>query len=234
MDTSLWSEAVSGVDALYHIAPNMFPDEEALGKLAFDAAAAARLSHVVYHSVLHPQTEAMPHHWKKLRVEAYLFTKNLPFTILQPTAYMQNLLPQWSHILHDGVLRQPYSPETSISLVDLGDVAEVAAKVLLESGHVGAIYELVGTPPLSQHEVAATYADVLGRPVKAEAIPKEVWAQQARGLSDYARNTLLAMFDYYERHGLVGNPNVLRGLLGRAPTSLTICIRTWKRHQPQP
>jgi hypothetical protein len=24
---------------------------------------------LVYHSVLHPQIEAMPHHWNKLRVE---------------------------------------------------------------------------------------------------------------------------------------------------------------------
>jgi hypothetical protein len=28
------------------------------------------------------------------------------------------------------------------------------------------------------------------------------------------------MFDYYARHGLAGNPNVLTWLLGRAPTTL--------------
>ncbi len=226
MEASLWEEAVAGVDAVYHIAPNMFPDEVSLGKLAIDAAADANVNHFVFHSVLHPQTEAMPHHWKKLRVEEYLFTKNLPFTILQPTAYMQNLLPQWTNIVEEGRLRQPYAPETRISLVDLGDVAEAAAQVLLEPGHAGATYELVGTPPLSQIEVAATFAQVLGRPVHAEAIPTDVWAQQAQGLSDYARNTLLAMFDYYERYGLAGNPNVLGWLLGRSPTTLKAFIQT--------
>jgi hypothetical protein len=32
--------------------------------------------------------------------------------------------------------------------------------------------------------------------------------------------TLLKMFRYYAEFGLVGNPNVLRWLLGRQPTSL--------------
>ncbi len=53
------------------------------------------LSHFVYHSVLHPQTEEMPHHWQKLRVEESLFRTHLPFTILQPCAYMQNLDIHW-------------------------------------------------------------------------------------------------------------------------------------------
>ncbi len=225
MEASLWQEAMLNVDAVYHIAPNMFPEEINLGRLAIDAAADAGVKHFVFHSVFHPQTESMPHHWKKLRVEEYLFTKNLPFTILQPTAYMQNLLQQWPSIMQEGRLRQPYAPETRISLVDLDDVAEAAAQVLLEPGHAGATYELVGTPPLSQIEVAATFAQVLGRPVDAEAIPTDVWARQAQGLSDYARNTLLAMFDYYERYGLAGNPNVLGWLLGRTPTTLRAFIQ---------
>ncbi len=220
MDPLLWQQAIIGVDAVYHIAPNMFPREIDLGKLAIDMAARAGVGRFVFHSVLHPQTEAMPHHWRKLRVEEYLFTSGLPFTILQPAAYMQNLLVQWPAICDEGVLRQPYAPETRISLVDLDDVAEVAARVLLEPGHEGAIYELAGTFPLSQHDVAAIIAETLGRPVRAEAIPREEWAARASGLSDYARNTLLKMFEYYEANGFAGNPNTLGWLLGRAPASL--------------
>ncbi len=220
LDPNLWPEALAGVDAVYHIAPNMFPREFDLGRLAIDAAAVAGVTRFVYHSVLHPQTESMPHHWWKLRVEEYLLASKLKFTILQPTAYMQNLLAQWPAIRNQGILRQPYSPETRISLVDLQDVAEAAATVLLNQGHAYATYELVGTWPLSQHEVATAIAEVLGRPVRAEAIPRDEWARQASGLSEYARETLLKMFAYYERYGLAGNPNVLRWLLGREPKSL--------------
>lgn len=229
MDARLWEQAVAGVDVVFHVAPNMFRQEFELGRMAIDAAVRAGVKRFVFHSVLHPQTEAMPHHWRKLRVEEYLFTSGLPFTILQPTAYMQNLLAQWPAILESGVLRQPYAPETRISLLDLNDVAEVAARVLLEPGHEGAIYELVGTPALSQHEVAAILARALGRPVRAEAIPRQEWAQKAAGLSDYARSTLLKMFDYYKANGFIGNPNVLRWLLGREPASLADFAR---RHTP--
>src|SRR6185369_2935048 len=103
-------------------------------------AAATRLAvpRLVYHSVLHPQIEAMPHHWAKLRVEEMLFGSTLDATILQPTAYMQNSLAQWELMTREGVYRVPYPIETRLSLVDLDDVAEAAAQVLLDAGHAGA------------------------------------------------------------------------------------------------
>ena len=61
------------------------------------------------------------------------------------------------------MFRNPYPVETRLSLVDLDDVAEAAALVLTQDGHSGATYELVGTEPLSQTEVAAAIGAVLGR-----------------------------------------------------------------------
>jgi len=225
LDAGLWTQALAGVDAVYHIPPNMFSGEEALGELAIGAAERAGVERFVYHSVLHPQVEAMPHHWRKMRVEERLLASGLAYTILQPAAYMQNLAAAWPAMRDEGVLRQPYAPEARISLVHLADVAEVAARVLLDSGHEFAIYELAGTRPLSQHEVAAEAARVLGRPVRAERLDLRAWQAQARGLSPYARDTLKAMFCYYHQHGLAGNPNVLRRLLDRSPTPLSVYFR---------
>jgi hypothetical protein len=39
-------------------------------------------------------------------------------------------------------------------------------------------------------------------------------------MSDYAVENLVKMFEYYDKWGLVGNPNVLRWLLKREPASL--------------
>jgi len=39
-----------------------------------------------------------------------------------------------------------------------------------------------------------------------------------------ARNDLLAIFDYYDRHGLVGNPRALAALLGRSPTTFAAAL----------
>ncbi len=211
------AQAAGGAHAIYHICPNMRPDELAIGQTVLAAARDAGVQTFVYHSVLHPQVEAMPHHWLKLRVEEALFESGLPFTILQPAAYMQNVLAQWPAITQAGLYAAPYAVETRLGMVDLEDVAEIAARVLTEPGHAGAIYELAGADVLSQTEVAAVLSARLGRPVRAEAIPPATWERGARaaGLSDYAVETLLKMFRYYERYGFWGNPRVLESLLGR-------------------
>ncbi len=215
------NRSAKGVRAVYHICPNMSPDEVAIGQVAVAAARAAGVERFVYHSVLHPQTESMPHHWHKLRVEALLFESGLPTTILQPAAYMQNVLAHREQIVNHGVYPVPYAVETRLSMVDLEDVAAVAAKALTEEGHLGAIYELAGSELLSQVEVAEILAQKFDRPVRAEAVSLERWEQSAwqAGLGEYQIRTLLRMFGYYEAFGFWGNSRVLGWLLGRQPTT---------------
>lgn len=221
-DESAVSRALQGCRAAYHIAPNVDAGEALYGSILLRAAARAGIEHVVYHSVLHPQIEAMPHHWAKMRVEEMIFASGLPFTILQPTAYMQNILGALPRIRSDGFHVTPYPVTTRINLVDLADVGEAAAIALTEPGHAGATYELVGTPALDQMDVAQALSRALGRRVVAQELSLDSWDSGARasGLPDHARETLAQMFRAYAQQGLVGNSNVLRWLLGRAPTSL--------------
>ena len=94
--------------------------------------------------------------------------------------------------------------------------------MLTNNGHSCATYELVGTPPLSQVEIAETFGEALNKTVCAEAETVETWDQHARsaGMDDHSREALAKMFRAYARDGLLGNPNVLGWLLGRPPTSL--------------
>ena len=222
-DAPLWAAACKGVRAIYHICPNLHPEEVTICQLALDAAVRAGAEHFVYHSVLHPQTSPMPHHWRKLQSEEAILASGLPFTILQPCAYMQNVLAYWPSITGQGIYPVPYALDARLSLVDLQDVAAAAARVVTEAGHAGAIYELAGPQPLSQTETAGLLAAALGRPVTGQRVEWDKWQADARqrGMGDEAIETLLAMFRYYDRHGLVGNPNVLGWLLGRAPTTFT-------------
>lgn len=212
--------AMQGVKAVYHICPNMSPDEVVIGNLVIGEAKKAGVEHFVYHSVLHPQTEKMNHHWQKLRVEELLFESELPFTILQPAPYMQNLLAGWKNIVEDGVLRVPYSVEAKFSFLDLEDLAEAARIVLTEPGHVNATYELAGMGPTSHAEVAEIFGRILGREVRAEKEEIGDWRLRAGALSEYAMESLVRMFEYYDQWGLAGNPNVLMWVLRRKPTSL--------------
>lgn len=221
-DESVYAGALAGVASVYHICPNMYPDEVKIGRWLVAAARAAGVSHIVYHSVLHPQTEGMPHHWNKLRVEELLLESGIPTTIVQPTAYMQNLLAGWQRIVDEGVYAVPYPAGTRLSLVDLEDVAVAVARVLTEPGLAGGTYELVGTVGLTQTAVTQTLATHLNRPVQFLEIPLNEWqaGAEAAGLSPYAIDTLRRMFVYYASYGLVGNPFMLRQLLGREPASL--------------
>ena len=224
---STMGRALQGVGAVYHICPNVSPDEVAIGQIAIAAAQSSGVKHFVFHSVLNPQTEAMPHHWKKLRVEELLVQSGLPYTILQPAAYMQNIIAHWERIQSEGIYPVPYPADTRLSLVDLMDVAQVAAIVLTEPGHQYATYELVSNKGLSLTEMAVIMSQELGRPVQATTVPLETWRSQATdaGLGDYQIETLTSMFTYYQRLDFLGNPHVLSWLLGRPPTTLNEFVR---------
>jgi uncharacterized protein YbjT (DUF2867 family) len=226
-DRGALARATAGMQAVYHICPNVSANEVAYARAIVAAAQEHDIEHFVYHSVLHPQIEAMPHHWAKMRVEEMLLGCGLRLTILQPAAYMQNILGAWRGILEHGIYRVPYPVETRLSLVDLDDVAEAAVQVLTTGGHAGATYELVGTPPLSQTEIAAAVAAAFARNVRAEAETVEAWAARAKaaGIGEHERASLAAMFRYYARHGLAGSPNTLRWLLGRMPNDFPQFLR---------
>jgi NAD(P)H dehydrogenase (quinone) len=227
-DAEIVRSAFQNVDTVYFICPNVHPDEIAIGKLIIESALKAGTKHFVYHSVLHPQIEDMPHHWNKLRVEEYLINSGLPFTILQPTVYMQNILVNWNNIITSGRYQNPYSIESRITYVDLDDLANAAAIILNDSldnkiqpGHFGATYEIAGMQALSHMEIAAILSQKLNRPVRAEYISTKVWKNKASqsGLGAYQTDALVKMFNYYDRYGLMGNAHSLGMLLNRLPTS---------------
>jgi len=202
-------KATASIQRIYHICPNMHPDEVAIAQDVMAAALANGISHFVYHSVLHPQTEEMP------------LKSGLNYTILQPAAYMQNVLVGWNLIVEQGLYRVPYALETKLGMVDLQDVTTVGAHILTDpiDLHNGAIYELATSEVLDQRAIAQILGQVLGREVQAEAVDRVAWRAgvQAAGLNTYAIDTLEKMFDYYENYGFWGNERVLTDLLGRPP-----------------
>jgi uncharacterized protein YbjT (DUF2867 family) len=74
---------------------------------------------------------------------------------------------------------------------------------------------------LSQDDMARILGEVLGRPVTARAVPLEEMRAKARtaGLGEDRIEQMTAMNRHYDAHGMRGNPNVLRMLLGREPTT---------------
>ncbi|MCR1784437.1 NmrA family NAD(P)-binding protein [Nocardioides carbamazepini] len=198
--------ALAGADAVHVIAPNLHPDEPAYVAAVLTAATEVGVGRVSYHSVASPYVPAMPHHLGKAVSEDLVRRSGLAWTILQPCAYLQNLLPALRSARSSaaGGLEVPYAVDTPFGMVDLHDVAAATAAVLTGEGHVGATYELGGPALVSVADVAAA-AGVTARRVPADG-DVHPW--------------LRAMFDYYDDHGLPTGGVPLRALLGRLPTSV--------------
>lgn len=214
-DTDRLAAALAGCTALYLMAPNMHPEEPTLVADALAAAEQAEVRRVVYHSVAAPYVPAMAHHLGKARGEDLVRRSGAAWTILQPCAYLQNLLPGLREA--DPMLRVPYDPDQPFGLLDLVDLAEIAARVLLEDGHVGATYEVGGPDLVTVRDVAQAAAEVLGRTVPVEHVPA---AAALAAAPESEREWLHAMFEYYDRHGLPAGGVVTSALLGRSGTSL--------------
>jgi uncharacterized protein YbjT (DUF2867 family) len=212
-------QALDGADAAYLIAPNMHPDEPALVGQVLAACRDAAVGQVVHHSVAAPYAPAMPHHLGKAVSEDLVRRSGLAWTVLQPCAYVQNFVPA---LAGSRVLEAAYDVDALFGLVDLEDVGEAAATVLLDDGHVGATYELGGPRLVSLRDVAAAAEAVTSRPVELRRITAEEFRAD---VDERTRDWLLRMFDYYDRHGLPTGPLPLRALLGRAATGLEETLR---------
>jgi len=181
----------------------------------------------VQFSVTHPQLEPNLNHQAKLAVERVVLLSRVPFTILQPMHYMQNI--DVARVVEGGVFRQPYTLETPLAHVDLDDVAEVAALVVADPArHRFATYELCGDDFHNAHDLARIISTASGRPVVAELTPFPtgvVAGPHPSEADDYRLDAMTRLFDHYGRYGITGNPNVLSWLLGRPPTSFDEYVR---------
>ena len=223
------ARAMEGAQTVYHVGPTLNPKERELGFAAVDAARAAGVRHFVFSSVLHAILTDLVQHEIKRDIEEHLLSSGLEFTILQPTNFMvpMRLRPAFEH----GVFRLTWTLERRQSLVHIGDIAEVAATVLLEGErHWGATYELASAGRYTAHDLAGIIAGVVGRDVRTERIEPEVFIKQYLRIENldersYEVAAARAISSRYSRHDFVGNPNVLTWLLGRAPTSFEDFVR---------
>jgi uncharacterized protein YbjT (DUF2867 family) len=215
-ERSTLAALVDGVDAIYHICPNFHPGEVAIGALLADVG--AEVDRLVYHSVLHPQTEAMPHHWRKLRVEELLVARRRGrVTFLRPAPYVQNLAPYVRAAVGgdtDGEIRLPFSVDAVTAMVDLADVGAAAVVALDDGFEPGSGWDLCGVGAIDHRTIAARLSALSGQPITAvevdtpEATPPD----------------LAKMFHYMGSNGLPGSTGQLRALIGD-PTPLDTSLK---------
>jgi NAD(P)H dehydrogenase (quinone) len=225
-DVESLASAIIGADSIHYIPPSFNPLEEQFSRNLIAAAERAGISRLVYHSVLHAATPDMPHHIRKAWVELSLRHSNLSWTVLQPAMYSQTVLAFFDQAA--GVLSPAFDPSRPFTPVDGQDLAEVAAIMHTTDGHAYATYELAGPEQLDFYTMGERLAEVMGRSIVTRAQTQEAVGERlsnTRGYTPEQVRELALMCAHYDKHGLVGNANVLRMLLGRQPTNFTQTMR---------
>jgi NAD(P)H dehydrogenase (quinone) len=184
-DPSGLRNAFSRASTVFLVSAAEHPERVRLHRQAVDAAVETGVTRIVYLSFLGAApdstfTFARDHY----ATEEYLRSTGLATTFLRDSMY-QDFLPLFADA--EGVIRGP-AGDGAVSAVARDDIADVAARVLLEPEiHDGRTYDVTGPAALTLEQVATELGEVSGRPVRyVNETEQEAYESRAGGGPDYA------------------------------------------------
>jgi len=143
------------------------------------------------------------------------------WTILRPFEFMSNALFWAVTVRAQGAVYEPAGTGKT-PLIDPRDIAEVAARVLLEpDAHDGKTYELTGPAAIDRAEMVAALAERIGKPVRYVDVPEAAFEDQMRsmGLPPFVLSGLMGYYRMVREGKLTETrPDVAR-VLGRPARS---------------
>ena len=161
-----------------------------------DAARKAGVKHIVKLSGIMPELDsafrfARMHGEIEKRLEA----SGMAFTHLRAGEFMPAYFRQVPNITAKGAMFLPME-DARIASIDVGDIAEIAARVLTGSGHEGKTYSLTGPEALTMTEVAEKLSAATGKAIRYVNVPPEAarQAQLAAGMPPYLADALFELF----------------------------------------
>lgn len=229
-----FARAFDGATGMFLMRPPHIADVKRVMGPVIRFAAAHGSPHTVVLSVLGAGGNPLvPHH----AMEKLVRRSGLPFTMLRPSFFMQNLSTQYREDI--GVHGEIFVPagRGRTSFIDVRDIAAVAARVAGRAEHFGQAYTLTGAEALDYFRVAEVLTEVLGRPVRyADPTPREFRARlRAQAVAEDFIEVLRGIY-FTARVGLAARVTPETGrLLGRRPISLEQFVRdhrhVWLREQ---
>jgi uncharacterized protein YbjT (DUF2867 family) len=154
--------------------------------------------------------------------DAELEHSGMRWTVLRPHFFMQNLLGMAEGIAVDGAIYMNMG-DARVGMVDVRDIAELAAKVLRAEPerHDGKIYTVTGPAAVSFTQVAAELGEELGREVSYVPVPDEAAAQAMRemGLSQWLVDLSVEYAEAFRSGWGEVTSSDFERVVGRAPRS---------------
>ncbi|MDO9409803.1 NmrA family NAD(P)-binding protein [Patulibacter sp.] len=168
-DPASLAAAFAGVDAVYAVT-TPFGDgpeaEVAQGEAIVAAAEQAGLPWLVLASVAAADRADVPHFVSKARIERRLAASSVPWTVVAPSYFYENVAGAARAAAESGRLAMPLPADVPLHQVALADLAAVVAAVLARRDeHLGVRVEVAGDAPTPAQMAAALHASYEEQPL---------------------------------------------------------------------
>lgn len=219
-DASTFAFALDGVDRLFILHPQDTPNRIVQLRAFVDAAKEAGVKQAVVMSALgadRRENDGM------YQLEKYVAQVGIETTVLRPNWFMQNFSYQDIRSIKERNEIFLPSDNHKFSFIDTRDIAAVAAKILLEGGHAGKAYTLMGGEALSYPEVAAKISALLGREIRhnSPTVADELQRMRDANYPEEMREFMAWLFEDIHSGYTATFTNDVETVLGRAPRKIS-------------
>ncbi len=181
-DTGSLTAAFSGAEGVFVLVPPNFdpepgfPEARAIASTLKSAVAAATPGKVVYLSTIGAQATQTNLLTQHTIIEQELRESSIPITFLRPGWFMENSSWDVAPAREHGAIPSFLQPlDKPVPMVATADIGSVAADLLIETWSGHRVVELEGPRRVTPNQIAATFADLLGRPVRMDIVPRDTW-----------------------------------------------------------
>jgi NAD(P)H dehydrogenase (quinone) len=181
-DTAALAAAFQGAEGAFVLVPPNFdpapgfPEAQATAAALRSALETAPPERVVYLSTIGAQATRPNLLTQHTIIEQVLGDSSIPVTFLRPAWFMENTRWDVAPARDQGVIPSFLQPlDKPVPMVATADIGRVAAELLQTTWNGRRVVELEGPHRVTPDEIAVTLAELLGRPVRMEAVPRETW-----------------------------------------------------------
>lgn len=221
--------ALNGAKVAFMVSGAESEDRLRQHKQFVDASAQAGVEHLVYLSFQSAAPDATftlaRTHWE---TEEYIKASGMKFTFLRDSFYIDFLANLAGE---DAVIRGP-AGEGHVAAVTRADAAEVATRVLLNSGaHENQTYTLTGPESLSMNEIARIVGEETGQSISFynESIDEAYASRKAWDAPDWQYDAWVSTYTAIAQGELAEVTSSVLDITGRAPTSLREFLKSTPR-----
>jgi uncharacterized protein YbjT (DUF2867 family) len=235
-DAGALAAAFKGADGVFALVPPNFdpapgfPEAGAIAATLKTAIQTARPGKVVYLSTIGAQATQTNLLTQHTIIEEVLRESPVPITFFRAGWFMENFGWDVAPARDKGVISSFLQPlDKPVPIVATEDIGRLAAELLQQTWTGHRVVELEGPKRVTPNEVAATFAELLGKPVRMEVVPRDTWDQLFRSQGMKNPEPRIRMLDGFNegwiefesgeagsRKGTVALKTVLNTLIERA------------------